>query len=81
LSDQFVKALSIELFTDGANTSFASLSGTKTLVEFFLEIHDIYLASWYSGDVTYPKTAHVSVLSRRQNIVQVIPLAGRSCLI
>ena len=42
LADQLVEALGVELFTDGADASLASLAGLETLVQIVLEVDNVH---------------------------------------
>jgi hypothetical protein len=76
LTDQLIEALGEELFTGRVNSGLAGLAGLKFLVELILEVHNVDLVSGSRGDVTHPELTVLSVLTGRQDRVQVIFVTG-----
>ena len=72
LSDKFIEALSEKLLTEGANTSFTRLCSLDGSIELILQIDNVHLGGRLRRDVTHPEGATFSVLSRRQDRVQVV---------
>lgn len=72
LSDNFVKALGVEVFSDRADARFSGLALLQLLVELLLEDADVQAGG---GDRTYvlePQLSVLFILVRGQNRVQVV---------
>eukprot|EP00438_Fugacium_kawagutii_P032188 Skav209039 [mRNA] locus=scaffold2483:106391:107149:- [translate_table: standard] len=72
LSDELIKALRVELLTNGANASLTSLSLLQPLVEVLLQIHNIRTCGWCARYVLHPKLILLSPFSWWKNGIEDI---------
>lgn len=72
LTNQFVEALSEELFTEGAETGLARLAVLNLVVELVLQVQHVNCGGRLWGDVTHKQIATLSKLSRWQDRVEIV---------
>eukprot|EP00438_Fugacium_kawagutii_P031490 Skav225537 [mRNA] locus=scaffold339:5345:5914:+ [translate_table: standard] len=76
LTDELIKALRIELLTDGANASLTSLPLLQPLVEVLLKVHNICTCGWCTRDILHPKLILLSPLPWWKNGIEDILSLG-----
>ena len=64
-SDELIKRLRIEFFSDRANTGFTDLTLIKLLVKLFLKCNYIHTCGRYGANVLHPQLPLITILTGR----------------